>query len=1000
MRLTLTHKVVIAIAIPVICQIGLLSLLLRSVESLDNLERQERATSRVLECKKQICTAEALVFLYYALYRASQKPEYKKALLQTQELQRTGFNNLRVLWKGDKVKLQILHDQWMAGMQQRIAFRLTADMPRAERLRDFFGGDITGREGIFFNTDRGNLGRLFEELERSQSRLLRESQERETAIKQSILAILFASILISVGAGLLFSRSIAVRLKKIVDNIHAMETEDVVLAPVGGHDEIAALNDAIIDTNRKIKEAEQFQAQTARIVAQELEQPLNQINHYLETLKNSGFDELNANGEERIERSLLEVTRLRALVKDLISLDKISRIGWELEFVQVNLKDIAKTAVDTVQDYANQSGVELISRLDDVLIIGDPSRLQQIALNLLTNAIKFSKRKAKVEVETISENNFGKLSVVDHGTGIPEEFQQKIFGHFEQASHSDGAEKGGSGPGLAISKRLVESQQGRMGFKSQLGEGSTFWFSLPLAELSPNHVSKLEKQQVGLQRLSIKPDKSMDTAHVTDDSTSKTNSSSKNVSSKRYRSTLWRNSLVIVLLPLIVQVITIVGLWNVISSIRGNVNEIHRFSQITSLHSNLLDALIRADVYAIMYNVSPSNVTTTYTERSRYLVRRIVDQLRVICASDAVLARDVESLDKMVQEHIQIQEEFIKAPYDSGVEQFFGHNSLADTERKMAQLVIPIEQAAKQEKKLVEQNVWAKTDMRQIVGNIILASALFAILLSIGYGIYTIRGLTTRVRRIVDNTKRLEAREPLLPTSGKEDEIGFVEQSFSDAATKLTKLEHYKQELIALTSHEFRTPLTSLLAKADLMQAGVFGPLNADGQIVVVKLKRSISDLIALLTNLLDVEKVQSGKSLVVKKDVQLSEILNKALMNVSDSVEEKQIDLKLPQAEVSINADATRLVQSLTAVLNDIMQHASARSTISLESKTVNNWLNLTINAPGGECSKEALNTASARGRLASDLLRLMVQQHGGRTSIEPSDERLVVQIVLPCGV
>lgn len=899
-------------------------------------------------------------------------------------------------------------------MQQRVAFRLTADLPRAERLRDFFGGDISGREGYFFNSDRGNLGRLFEELERSQSRLLRESQEKETAIKQLILAILFASILISVGAGLLFSRSIAVRLKKIVDNIHAMETEDGVLSPIGGRDEIAALNDAIADTHRKIKEAEQFQAQTARIVAQELEQPLNQINQNLETLKNNGFEELNENGEERIERSLLEVTRLRALVKDLSSLDKISRIGWELEFVQVNLKDIAKTAVDTVQDYANQSGVELISRLDDVMVIGDPARLQQIALNLLTNAIKFSKRKAKVEVETISENNFGKLSVIDHGTGIPEEFQQKIFGHFEQASHSDGAEKGGSGLGLAISKRLVESQQGRMGFKSRLGEGSTFWFSLPLEELSPNHVSKIEKQQVGLQRLSIRPDKTIDSSHGIDDSNSSTDnsagstnsatknassSSNKNAPSKRYRSTLWRNSLVIVLLPLIVQFVTIGALWNVISSIRGNVNEIHRFSQITSLHSDLLDALIRADVYAIMYNISPSDAITTYTERSRYKVSRIIDHLRLICASDAVLTKDVDTLDRMVKEHYQVQEAFINAPYDSGVEQFFGQYTLAETERKMAQIVIPIEQAAKQEKKLVEQNVWAKTDMRQIVGNIVLASALFAILISIIYGVYTIRGLTARVRKIVDNTKRLEAREPLLPTSGKEDEIGFVEQSFSDAAEKLTKLEHYKQELISLTSHEFRTPLTSLLAKADLMQAGVFGPLNNDGQVVVVKLKRSITDLIALLTNLLDVEKVQSGKSLVVKKEVQLSEILNKAAMNVSDSIEEKEIDFRLPSVEVSIRADAARLVQSLTAVLNDIMQHVSARSTISLESKTVNNWLNLTINAPGGECSKEALNTASARGRLASDLLRLMVQQHGGRTSIESSDERLVVQIVLPCG-
>lgn len=991
MRLKLAHKVVIAIAIPVVCQIAFLSLLLHSVESLDRLEKTERLTAETLVFRNQICTAEALVFLYYALYRASQNPEYRQKMLDVQEMQRKAFNGLHEIWKNDKVKLQILREQWKRRVHDRVAFRITVNLPPAMRFKDFFGGDTSGREWILLDADRGNLGRLFEELDRDQSRLLRESQEKEAAINRSILFILLASVLVSIGAGLLFSRSIAVRLKKIVKNIKAMEREQTTLEAIGGGDEIAELNDAINDTNRRIKEAEQFQAQTAKIVAQELDKPLNEINDYLVDMKASGFEVLNANGSERIERSLLEVARLRSLVNDLISLDKISKIGWELEYAVIDLADIAKTAADTVQDYARKSGVDLILRLDNVKVVGDPARLQQIALNLLTNAIKFSPPKSTVEIEVLRENQFGKLSVVDHGTGIPDEFQPKVFGHFEQVSRSDGLEKGGSGLGLAISRRLVESQQGRMGFNSKLGAGSTFWFSLPLSQESSESLAKnIEKQQVGLQRLSIKRERFSESGGTADDMKMHRNE-------RTYRSTLWQDSLVIVLLPLIVQLVTVGVLWNVIGSVRSNVNEIHRFSQITSLHAKLMDALIRSNLCAIFYNIAPSKNLQARNDQGRYLIRQLVDQLREVSASNSVLAKDVESLDRMVQEQFEVEDDFMRAANDDYVEKYFGSSTGRETERKMVQVVIPLEQAAKQEKELVEKNVWAKTEMRQSVGNIVLVSAICVIFASVLYGIYTICGLTARVRRIVDNTKRLESREPLLPPSGVMDEIGFVEQSFYDAATKLTKLEQYKQELIALTSHEFRTPLTSLLAKADLMEAGVFGSLNEHGATVVVKVKRSIVDLISLLTNLLDVEKIQSGKSLVAKSETSSGEILRKVCANINSFAKAKDIDVSLVDSDFRITADAARLVQALTAVLMNIIQFAPTASTLQISSSLLKQELKINIKAPGAECSQKALDSADARGRLASDLIRLIVQQHGGRTNVQHNADGLEIEVFLP---
>lgn len=997
MKAKLSHKIVIAIAIPVLLQIAFFWLLLRSVEQLDQLEKVERETADVLFLRNQMVVAEALVFLYHALYRVSGKQEYKLQVEQIEKMHIDAFKSISKYWKDDAVKTQILLDQWRYVRIGRLAFRFAMTLPRAEYLRDFFGPRIAAGGQVMAGYNRGNLGRLFEELERSQNRQLAEVQEKEREIKTEVLLALFASLLISLCVGLLFSRSIVDRLRKVVGNIKAMEKPDVQLHSVGGDDEISALNNAVVETNKKIREAEQFQAQTASIVAQELQRPLNEINDLIVDLRAEGFEHLNDNGIERIDRSLLEITRLRSLVNDLISLDKISRIGWSLEFASVDLAEIARSAADTVNDYAKQMGVEVVLRVQETRVIGDLARLQQIALNLLTNAIKFSKRKSKVEVETHVENYFGKLSVIDHGTGIPEEFQQKIFGHFEQVSQSDGTEKGGSGLGLAISKRLVESQQGRMGFKSQLGSGSTFWFSLPLSQ-GPADAGELrsDQKQMGLQKLTIKSDKTLQ-AHVLADSIA--GNSSVLRPQVEFKSTMWQKTLLIVMIPLAIQFATIGTLWGVIGAVRSNVNEFHRFSQISSCHAAVMDALMKGILTAIVYNVEQTDRFKFFCERERGVARDAIDKLSAVSQSDSSLARDAASLKKIVEEQFALQDEIMKAPSDAKVDLFFGPNSREKTEHTLAQIVLPLEKAIRQEKESVAKNDLAKVEMRQSVSIIAVASAICLFLFSVLPGIFMIRGLTARVHKVVENTHRLTSREPLEPPSGARDEIGFVEQSFFDAANKLAKLEQYKQELIALTSHEFRTPLTSLLAKADLIEAGVFGVLNEHGRSLVGKIKRNIMDLIALLTNLLDVEKIQTGKTLVVKEETSIAGIFERVSKAVAPALAFSQIGLKTEDHELYINADAARLAQALTAALADIIQYAPTGEVVKLEAEKANKEMRIRIEARGGELCGTALNSAGARGRLAVDLLRLIAQQHGGRVVITTTEEKMQVFVVLPVG-
>jgi len=108
----------------------------------------------------------------------------------------------------------------------------------------------------------------------------------------------------------------------------------------------------------------------------------------------------------------------------------------------------------------------------------DRLRLAQVLANLLSNAAKFSPQGQTVDVRVLQQGESIRVSVTDHGPGVPENFQARIFSKFSQADATDTRQKGGTGLGLAISKEIIERMGGQIGFNSNPGHGATFWLEL------------------------------------------------------------------------------------------------------------------------------------------------------------------------------------------------------------------------------------------------------------------------------------------------------------------------------------------------------------------------------------------------------------------------------------------------------------------------------------------------------------------------------------------
>ncbi|MGR3363321.1 MAG: sensor histidine kinase, partial [Maritimibacter harenae] len=216
----------------------------------------------------------------------------------------------------------------------------------------------------------------------------------------------------------------------------------------------------------------------------ELRTPLTSITASLELLKRGIRTQSPATAGRLVEIAEHNCTALRRLVNDLLDAEKFESGKMEFDFQVVDLSRMLERTIESNKAYAASYGVEIVSDgiEPDVRIKADAPRIDQLMANLLSNAVKFSERDGKVEVNLRTDTGRAIVSVRDHGRGIPQKDRSRIFERFQQVDSSNERERGGTGLGLAIVKAIAKAHDAGLTVESELGKGSTFIVSFPLAE--------------------------------------------------------------------------------------------------------------------------------------------------------------------------------------------------------------------------------------------------------------------------------------------------------------------------------------------------------------------------------------------------------------------------------------------------------------------------------------------------------------------------------------
>lgn len=309
-----------------------------------------------------------------------------------------------------------------------------------------------------------------------------------------------------------------------------------------------------------------------------------------------------------------------------------------------------------------------------------------------------------------------------------------------------------------------------------------------------------------------------------------------------------------------------------------------------------------------------------------------------------------------------------------------------------------------QEQELAERNrPDTQPKLRFMVLSFLGGAVVFNIVLAIALARFFNEGTTKRLAVLMDNTTRLAHSKELAPPLKGDDELAHLDKTFHDMAAQLAEAARRKQELVAMVSHDLRTPLTSVQASLTLLGAGALGGLTEKAQKEVTVAETNTTRLINLINDLLDIEKMEAGKLKMVPENTELMPIFERSYEAVDAFAGQHDVMVEMPNTQLAVFADADRIVQVLVNLLSNAIKFSAPDTFVTVTAEPRPGFVEVRVIDRGRgipqshitsvfERFQQVEETDGKRARgtgLGLAICKAIVEGHGGQIGVESQEGR-----------
>ena len=303
----------------------------------------------------------------------------------------------------------------------------------------------------------------------------KQQEGAQSNLKFLIIVGVFVNFAMAIGFGTFFLADFTRRFRLVIENADRLSVESP-LSPVGGSDELAFLNKVLTATSEELSLSKKRRKHMMEMIAHDLRSPLMSLQLAVDMLVNKLNETYSPKADRQLKSIKRNADKMLRLTDDLLFIEKLEGGTINFDPEDIELYESVDECIEGIRDAAAAKNIRIENSCAQLLLRTDKKRFDQILLNFLSNAVKYSGNDTVVEVKCQTRHDCVMVSVLDQGPGLSKRDQDSVFDRYYQVT---GTESKGFGIGLAIVKALVDGQGGKVGLESVQGKGSRFWFTLP-----------------------------------------------------------------------------------------------------------------------------------------------------------------------------------------------------------------------------------------------------------------------------------------------------------------------------------------------------------------------------------------------------------------------------------------------------------------------------------------------------------------------------------------